>query len=354
MNINDKISNSVSSIFGWLLLLMICGCAGEDHYLLIEDIVYEEDGEKMITLNFTAEVNYTDSHYTDITSEDIETSMLYNSTDLNFENLSDLNQTKLPYVSYNIPLPIGRYIHIYVYKYGSTPLNSAPLKFGLYKCVSEGVISPTSSQYAITLAPGRYNFYALSELNNDSDKTPSFVNSTGYGGVKTGLSNGLDYLWWSSTGVRVTGTSSPDLSILFKQISSQIQLNFIASSGTTFTFSTQNIQAPSTTSCRLQMATGKITTSTIFSSGMQNLELVDNYSMYINIVPFKPSTNIYAKIAMNINNKGNSWQTITLKTPVSGNFYQGYSYVYNVYVDGTKITKEPELTRIVPIVNMWK
>ena len=157
-------------ISAWLCcLLFLLGCAGDKYYVEIDDIVSNETDstqQKLVPLTFTASVGA--------------------------KSFSELSETKGLYTPDTIQLPKGRVVHMFIYPSGKTPLNSSPMVFSILQATYEGMITPLTGQYVIALPPGYYNLYAISELNNASDKTPPFVNGNGYGGKMTGLYNELD------------------------------------------------------------------------------------------------------------------------------------------------------------------
>ena len=140
------------------------------------------------------------------------------------------------YTPDTVALPEGRYVHIYVYDEGVTPLTGVPVNFAIYTATSAGVLSPLSSSYELTLDSVTYNLYALSEYNNSSDRTTSNVNSNMQGGEKTGLSKERDYLWWKQENVVVSDESTTSIGMLFNHICTKIQFNFTATTGDTLTY----------------------------------------------------------------------------------------------------------------------
>ena len=307
-------------------MLLINSCAGDRYHLIIEDYVPNTTNDSDTA---RCKIHFTASVYS--------------------PNNQDTS-TRGAYTPDTIALPKGRVIHIYIYDGDKTPITGIPCAFALLQATTNGVIEPINSEYDIKLSPGTYNFYALSEFNNSSDKTPTFVNSNGAGGLKKGLYNNLDYLWWSHEGITVSDNESSNVNMLFKHISTNIQLNFYASSGHTITdLNDATIQCPNPSSCELQLANGNITASTTLSSGMQNLNRISGEnSMYIDFVPFTPPIDsILIKAAVNVDNTYAAWHDIYIKTPSGGTFEQGISYEYNIYFDSSTRAMNVQLTKII-------
>ena len=308
-----------------LLAILINCCAGDRYHLTIEDYIPDIDNNSDTTkykIYFTASV--------------------YSS---NNQSIS----TRGAYTPDTVALPEGRVVHIYIYDGDKTPITGIPITFSMLQATADGVIEPTNSEYDIKLSPGTYNFYALSEFNNSSDKTPTFVNSNGAGGLKKGLYNNLDYLWWSYEGLIVSDNESSNVNMLFKHISTNIQLNFEATDGGTITkISDANMQCPNPSGCELQLANGDISASVTLNSGMQNLNFITGAnSMYVDLVPFTPPVDsLLIKAAVNVNNTYNAWYDIYIKPPDGGTFEQGISYEYNLHFISSTRTLNAQLVEV--------
>ena len=172
----------LGNIYGLLVLTMLIlyGCAGDTYHVIIKD----SDIDDQVTV----------SNPQPITVAAVVSSALIDGASGDEFNLANYSseETRGPYTPDTINLPEGRIVHMYVYDGGYTPETGTAVNFALYKATSAGVLTPTAAQYDIKLSPGTYNFYALSEFNNASDKTPPFSNANGANGEKTNLSNELD------------------------------------------------------------------------------------------------------------------------------------------------------------------
>ena len=173
----------------FVLILLSISCAGDKYHLTIEDYYPNESPEDTLSSNVSFIANV-----------------------LPIGDL--LANTKGAYTPDTIALPEGRVIHIYIYDGDKTPLTGIPISGAIYSATSAGIIAPINDQYIINLKPGTYNFYALSEFNHDSDKTPPFVNSNGEGGLKKGLADNLDYLWWAAEGIVISDNESTTIQML--------------------------------------------------------------------------------------------------------------------------------------------
>lgn len=305
--------NIIHTIFSVILFLFFIGCAGGNYHLVIEDYYQPLTTDDTIKSNvtFTAEV---------------------------IPRGGTKNVSRGAYTPDTIPLPENRVIHIYIYDGEYTPITGTPINFVIYSSTSAGIVAPTSAQYDINLDPGTYNFYALTELNHDSDKTPPFLYSDGTDGLKYMLSDNLDYLWWGYEGIVISDNESTNVNMQFQHICTQIQVTFIAASGHTITsISTPNIQYPSNTDIYLQMANGSITTSYTLASGMMNLDSIPgSNTFYIDLIPFEPPDNtMIMKVPLNLDNKGISWYDVNLPIPTEGVYEQGYCYMYDIYFGET-------------------
>ena len=150
-----------------IAMIMAC-CAGNTYHLVIEDLVPNVDKET---------IKQQSAFYASVAKGGNES---YN--------------TRGIYTPDTMKLPKGRVIHMFLYSDYDTPITATPIGFYIYVATEDGVIEPQQPMYKISLKPGTYSLYAISEFNNASDKTPPFVNGSESGGLMNGLYNGLDYL----------------------------------------------------------------------------------------------------------------------------------------------------------------
>ena len=162
---------------------------------------------------------------------------------------------------------------------------------------------------------------------------PGFVNSKGAGGEMQGLSNGLDFLWWSKENVNLGDMTSGDITIYFNHICTQIQLNLQSGPGTVIdAIYAFNMESPNPGSCTLQLGTGVITPSTTLSGSMQNLDSLNNV-LFVNLVPFTTTnTDLLVKISISFKDKGSGWIDVNIPVPTDG-YEQGHCYIYDVILD---------------------
>ena len=257
------LANKINLCSFWALCLWfgLCSCAGDTVYLTIEDlpeISTPDDTSDYSTLYFTAAVGGTA-----FDEDAIDTRSFFQGAD-------------------TIPLPKGRVVSLYIYKGNKTPANSTYLYYGKYNVEKAGFLTPIYANPS--LPPGNYNLYAVSELNNTSDKTPNFYNGTGRA---TGLYNGLDYLWWSMQKVHVLPSTPQTIPILFAHESTEIMVNFEMDGCEIDTIYQATVNYPTTSACVYQLATGKISPSTnITTFSYFNLNISQTVG-FVNFVPFK-------------------------------------------------------------------
>ena len=325
------------AIISLLIILSFAACAGEKYNLIIEDI--EEEGETSLLTVYG----------------NLEVTTFVNSLYLDESHIN----TRAAYTPDTVPIPSGRYIHMYIYDGSETPLTGMPINFAIFQSTSPGYINPEDASYNIKLEPGTYNIYAISEFNNSSDKTPSFVNSSEKGGELIGLSNDLDYLWWSKEKLVITEDQTTKVQIIFNRISTQIQINLYAEEGYEIAeigSGGYNMQGPDNSQCTLQLATGVSTTATNRyqenANNMINLNKIsDENVFYLDFLPFKPLTDsLLVKIALTIEGGYNTWRDIYIDVPSGGVFEQGYCYTYNVYIGPTRVsnTEVAEIKEVIP------
>ena len=182
----------------------------------------------------------------------------------------------------------------------------------------------------VSLTAGTYNVYAVSEFNNTSDKTPNFdVNKSG---IATTLYNELDYLWWSKTGIEVTGETPQTIPIQFNHVATKILINCEAAAGHKLDAVTDvTLGTPNTSGCTYQLATGYITSSTTFNSSTQSAT-VDGFSAYSNFIPFNATSYSQrtGQAEITMNGQYGGWKSFILPLPYGKEFKAGYEYVYTV------------------------
>ncbi|MGL5682144.1 MAG: fimbrillin family protein [Marinifilaceae bacterium] len=296
-----------------LFTIFTLGCAGKDYYVDINEMdqVAKDTTRILYSPNFTT----------------VSVSAHNEQTD---------PSTKGGYTPDTIDFPKGRIIHVYVYKGGDTPQTATPIAFSMLISYANGLVKPMSSQYNLKLAAGVYSLYAMSEYNYLGDQTPPFVNSNGSGGLKYGLSNQCDYLWWKMENIHISQFANPPIPIVFKHICTLIQLNLHATAGNKITqIGSATIETPSPSGCRLQMATGYINPAPTFQTNTTSFTQSGN-NFYVNLVPaivtFRPL--VYIDVALNGGYL--TWHSIFLPTPSKGLFKQGNGYIYNIYFSGNR------------------
>ena len=168
-----------------LNIIFFASCVKDKHYLFVEEYddlnpnkSQDDLAEKTYTFNFNAKINPLIS-------------------------ISDNTLSKTVYTPDTTAVAQGRIIHIYIYKDDVTPQTGTYSQMLIYEVYTNGFIKPVSDQYKINLTAGIYSFYAISENNNSSDKTPGFVNSNGTGGEMQGMSNGCEFIWWNNEKVKL-------------------------------------------------------------------------------------------------------------------------------------------------------
>lgn len=302
-------------IYTFIILCLFSGiifsCAGDTVYFTIEDLPEKEDAPIDSSLNGT--LSFT------VSCGGSASNGISYGTKAFFQGLD------------TIPLPLGRIVTLYIYNGNKTPQTGSPVYYGKYTVQKPGILTP---MYADPSLPaGEYNLYAVSELNNASDKTPNF----GYNsGLASGLYNGLDYLWWCQKSVRVESTTAQTIPILFAHASTQILVNFKMTGCQIDTIYQATLNYPSTYGCTYQLGTGIIKSSTNMSMGYFNLNITQNMG-FINYVPFEGDifdavSGIDGMVYLKACGANQGWQTFTLPLPSNYELVGGYMYEYTVYV----------------------
>ncbi len=288
-----------------LLLALLSACAGDTIHFEISDLpkpVEPNDTTTYGTLYFSA---FAASHY------QIDSKAFLQPDD-------------------TIPLPKGRVVSIFIYDGNTTPETGQYVYYGKYTVNTPGYLTPLYNDPQLPV--GQYNLYGVSELNNASDKTPAFNNGTG---VATDLYNGLDYLWWSQTGVAVTAETPQTIPILFEHASSQIVIKFDVSDEYTIdTIYSATLNYPYTYGCSYQLATGAISPSETMSIDYFDLYISDNTG-YIDYIPFTGSyidavAGVSGMANVQLEGQSSGWQIFTLPLPGNNRFEPGNSYEYEV------------------------
>ncbi len=292
-------------LFGFIVLCIACACAGDTYRVVIEDIPIKERPQKDTT-------NMVDFIFT---------------VGVQPHNSSEINNTR--YLQNGIVnLPVGRYVTLYIYQGDYTPETGDQYRQDKYVVKTAGYLTPLYQ--GVSLQKGTYNIYAVSEFNNTSDKTPNFdVNQNG---LATTLYNELDYLWWSKTGVEVTGETPQTVPILFEHVATKVVITCTGATGYTLTTLTQlTLGEPDTADCNYQLATGHINASTKFQSQPEEATL-DGFVASLNFVPFDASnfSQITGQADVILEGYSGGWVSFSLPLPDGKEFSAGYEYLYTL------------------------
>lgn len=290
------------------------GCAGDKHTILIEEFPSPGENAGSGSVQIIADVYPRDF------------------------SRSATGPTKGVYTPDTLDLPKGRYVHLYVYDEGETPETALPVNFGIYTAREAGVLAPLAAMYDLSLKPGTYDFYAISEMNNSSDKTPPFADPDDPGGIMCCLDNGLDYLWWSATGVEVEADEPTALQMVFDHVNTLIQINMHAAEGHTVdTIYQVTITGPLAAASILQFATGAISSSWILS-GTYDMVAYPDRVYTADFVPFTPGESL--TVMMDVTLDGvTSWKSFFLPPPEEGSFEGGNCYLYDAYLGAGEDTR---------------
>ncbi|MFA6770781.1 MAG: fimbrillin family protein [Bacteroidales bacterium] len=195
-----------------------------------------------------------------------------------------------------------------------------------------------ANNFALYLAPGYYDFYAVS-TNYSSLNGLSFTM-----GQSNSLKNGVDYLWAQSRDITICGHSNIKFNFVHVAAAIIIELN-------TQTYSKAHLEQASlsratigipTTNQILKLATGKITPAKSTSALRAEMFTNNNKASYI-ILPLKENVDIPIELDIttisNSNQESKERYYCTLPSPPNG-FQGGVQYRYRTSISQKKIVFE--------------
>ena len=287
-------------LYIYILVIFVCSCATD---VIMVDIT---DYDTIVTDSTSYNDKYKIGFKADINS-------LYNTKSI-------------------IPFPENCYSNIYAYKSGANPLNKPCYSMQVYKSKKEGTLTPIS--YELSLPKGNYDIYSVSSTRKNSNQGPNFTN-----GAAKNLSNGIDYLWWNMTNVKVEDEDRI-IPIVYEHCCSQIILEFSTHDGMTLdALHNVNIQLGIASQNKFNLSTGVISYSTQLNKSKTNMNILDNKYAYIIALPLKTnktlSIDIYASVTIEIIRWW--WFDVELPMPKSGAFEPGKSYIYSLIFDKYKV-----------------
>lgn len=242
-----------------------------------------------------------------------------------------------------IPFPKDKYLKIYIYRAPDYPGNGSLYRELTFESRQEGTVDVLWGG-STQLAPGTYNFYAVSILKPYMPDY-HFANNNGYG---KGFANDIDYLWWKEENV-VIGKEAKRIPIIFNHVASKIVLNVQGAEGSGFQ-ELKQITAlkgnPSEVTLYLRDGTF---TPTQKGANSTLMELEGNRA-YCYIVPFSPSSPLDAHIGV-VMSRGERWQSFKIPLPEGGVFEGGTVYEYNVIISDSN---DPYYTKTKSVENDYE
>lgn len=236
--------------------------------------------------------------------------------------MESLNLTKSIFT-----FPQGRYASVFVFNEGA-PASSTPLASANYTTKSSGILSPVAK--SIYLPNGEYDFYSVA-TSSTTNKTPTFNN-----GVSSPLSNGVDYLWWTTPKFAVS-SSAANINIVYSHSCAQVVIKLISGNGVTINSVDSAKLTPPTTTSTMDLATGQIPSATQLSTTFMNMGINTNVCQ-ATVLPLKTSNPLSAIFKIKINNESFA-RTYQVNIPVPGDALKpGDSYLFSAVVNATTIT----------------
>ena len=288
-----------------VIIVLGSGCAGDEIYLIIED------------LPDTTEIKDTTSRgYVYFTA-----SVAGRTSGNDFFNTRTLENND------TILLPQGRHVTIYYNLKGSNTYTY----YNHYIADKAGYLTAVYNE--IALSTDTFNFYAVSELLNSSDKTPAFPQSGN--GIATDLYNGLDYLWYAMEDIVITQNTPQTIPIVFDHVASAIEIEFtVPSTDIMDTIYAATIGYPSTSGYEYILSSGTVGPSKTFGNGARDL-LMDSIYGALVMIPFDASNYVHITGQINpvVNGDNIGWWNYSLPLPDGKEFLPGYIYDYIVLVD---------------------
>lgn len=227
-------------------------------------------------------------------------------------------------------LPADRYAMIWAYN-AADPLSSGLINRVIYKSATAGVLTPVNNP--MYLPNNTYNFYSVS-TNSSSNQNPNFNGQTGIS--TSSLSNGIDYLWWSSANNAIAATTV-NIPIVYTHCGTQIVIKLYAGNGVQLNSQSAATITPSNPQgSQMNLVTGVITPSTSVSSQVVNMG-VSNFVSQYTMLPLSMSGNLTATFTVTINNETKA-RVFSVNIPVpSGKLAPGKSYLYKAIVNANEI-----------------
>ncbi len=238
----------------------------------------------------------------------------------------------------------GRYVSVYVYNSSNTTLVTSEQ----YKS-SVGTLTPSSpSTTAMTLVTGTYNLFAPGVNTPAGTAVPTFSSTS-----ITNLSNNIDYIWWSQSGLSVSGTSQ-NVTMNLKHCCTQVVIAFENSDGVSFSSDpTMSITASTTTDNTWSLLTGVISNSTAVETTYTNMPVSTStsssttsstttasdtvYYGQIIMMPLELNGNMTAQFSVSLNSQPSAKYNVTL--PVyQNNLQAGNAYIYKVAFKNNEVT----------------
>lgn len=229
--------------------------------------------------------------------------------------------------------PIDKYATIYAFNANSSNLIT-PLNRVIYKSQKAGALAPAVSNREMYLPNGNYNLYAISTLSNQNIN-PTFSN----GKSSSGLSNGVDYLWWGQQNTSIAA-SKVNVPITFSHSCTQIVFKINPGNGITINKLVKATITPSSTvNSSMSLATGVIMPATTLGSAtaMGVNEMVSQFIM----LPLSYTGSLKATFSVFINFESVS-RSYSVDVPVPASGYEaGKSYLYSAVINANEIVFNP-------------
>lgn len=215
----------------------------------------------------------------------------------------------------------GHYLAVYAYVSGTSGSNGLT-NFINYKVGKAGSLIPI--QNPMQLPPGNYDFYAVSS-NTSINITPMFSNMQG-----SGLSNGVDYLWWTKKNVPIYN-SDMVIPITFTHSCTQLSINIVAGNENIYinSFNSAQVTPPITKTSTWSLNTGQITPLSQLNSQMISMTVHSKQANQI-LLPIVSADTLTTILNVNVDNETIARNySVKILAPPTG-FLSGRRYVYNV------------------------
>lgn len=225
----------------------------------------------------------------------------------------------------------NRYAMIWAYA-SNKPSSSGLESRLLFKSDKPGTLTPIFEK--MYLPNGNYNFYSIA-TNSSSNLNPNFNSDSGIS--SSPLSNGIDYLWWSSPNTSIL-KSTVNIPIVYSHSATQVVVKLIGGKGIYLTSQTAGTITPSNpANLTMNLQTGVITPATSVDSKGSAMG-VSNFVSQYTMLPLLMTGSLTATFTVTINNE-TSQRVYTVNIPVpSGGLKAGKSYLYKAIVNANEIT----------------